>query len=199
MDLFAAGLIDHNVGEERDEFGRGMPRCRLAEHFAGLGVEGSVQRQGAGTKVLKTVPFCASRGQWQNRILAIQGLDGGLFIHAEHRGMRWRVQILRGRGEMLEVSPENIAWTLRALGLHTDFIPGGRKGLILLNDVRKKIHDLAAAYGVRALRELPAKIDCPLCAALAAQWKVEANPAGTKHGASMKEAGIRRAPKFGRS
>src|SRR6266446_4809597 len=41
----------------------------------------------------KTVPFRASRGQRQNRILAIQGLDGGFFIHAEHRGMRWRVQV----------------------------------------------------------------------------------------------------------
>ena len=75
--------------------------------------------------------------------------------------------ILRGRGEMLEVSPEVIGWTLRALALRTDFIPGGRKGLALLNGVTKKIHDLAAAYGVRTLRELSAKIDCPLCAALA--------------------------------
>jgi len=86
--------------------------------------------------------------------------------------------ILRGRGEMLEVSPEEIGWTLRALGLHTDFIPRGRKGLELLNDVRKKIHDLAAAYGVRTLRELPAKIDCQLCAALGLPRQLEANPAG---------------------
>jgi hypothetical protein len=86
--------------------------------------------------------------------------------------------VLRGRGEMVEVSPENIGWTLRALGLHTDFIPGGRKGLVLSNDVRKKIHGLAAAYGVRTLRELPAKIDCALCAALTLPWKGEANPAG---------------------
>jgi hypothetical protein len=86
--------------------------------------------------------------------------------------------LLRGRGEMLEVSPENIGWTLRALGLHTDFIPGGRKGLVLVDGVRKKIHDLAATYGVRTLRELPAKIDCPLCAALALPWKLEADPVG---------------------
>ena len=86
--------------------------------------------------------------------------------------------VLRGRGEMLEVSPENIGWTLRALGLHTDFIPGGRKGLVLLDGVRKKTHDLAAAYGVRTLRELPAKIECPLCAALALPWNLGANPVG---------------------
>jgi hypothetical protein len=86
--------------------------------------------------------------------------------------------ILRGRGEMLEFSPEDIGWKLRALGLHTDFIQGGKKGLVLLNDVRKRIHDLAAAYGVRTLRELPVKIDCPLCAALGLPRQLEANPAG---------------------
>jgi len=32
MDLFAARLIDHNVGKEGDEFGRGVPRRRLTEH-----------------------------------------------------------------------------------------------------------------------------------------------------------------------
>ena len=65
MDLFAARLIDHNVGKEGDEFGRGVPRCRFAEHLTGLGVEGGIQRQGAVTKVFKTVPFGASRRQRQ--------------------------------------------------------------------------------------------------------------------------------------
>ena len=69
MDLFAARLIDHNVGKEGDEFGGGVPRRRFAEHLACLSVEGGVQRQGAVTKVFKTVPFGASRGQRQNRIL----------------------------------------------------------------------------------------------------------------------------------
>ena len=93
MDLFAARLIDHNVGQEGDEFGRGVPRRRFTEHFAGLGVEGSVQRQSAVTKVFKTVPFGASWGQRQNRILTIQGLDGSIFIHTEYCRMRWWVQI----------------------------------------------------------------------------------------------------------
>jgi len=45
------------------------------------------------TKIFKAVSFRASWGQWQDRILAIQGLDSGLFIHAEHYGMCRRVQI----------------------------------------------------------------------------------------------------------
>jgi hypothetical protein len=56
-------------------------------------------------------------------------------------------------------------------------MPGGRKALILRDDVRNKVHSLAAAYGVRTLRELPAKVDCPLCSTLKAQWALEANPA----------------------
>jgi len=74
--------------------------------------------------------------------------------------------VLRGRGDMREASPERVGWTLRALGFHTGFITGGRKGLLLSNEVREKIHNLSAAYGVRTLRELPAKPDCPLCQAL---------------------------------
>jgi len=75
--------------------------------------------------------------------------------------------VLRGRGEMLEVSPEHIGWTMRALGLHTDFLPGGRKGLILLNDVRKKIHDLAAAYASVPCANCPRK----LTARFARRWQ----------------------------
>ena len=36
MNLLAERLIDNNVREERDEFGRGVPRRGFAEHFAGL-------------------------------------------------------------------------------------------------------------------------------------------------------------------
>jgi len=45
MDFFAAGLIDHNVGKERGELGRGVPAQPFCEHLAGLGVEGGIQRQ----------------------------------------------------------------------------------------------------------------------------------------------------------
>ncbi len=82
--------------------------------------------------------------------------------------------VLRGRGETLQVSPEDTGWTLRGLGLHTDFMPGGRKALVLSHGSRQRIHELGAGYGVRSLRDLPARIECPLCAALALPWQVEA-------------------------
>jgi hypothetical protein len=87
--------------------------------------------------------------------------------------------VLRGRGEILEVSPEKMGWALRNLGLRTDFIPGGTKGLLLSNEVRQRIHKLAAGYGVRTLREPRAKVECTLCAATEMPWKLEANPAST--------------------
>ena len=93
MDLFAAGLMDHDVGEERDELSGGVPQRRFAEHLAGLRIEGGIQRQRTMTKVLKAVPFGSARRERPHRILAIQGLDGGLLIHAEHGGVRRRIQV----------------------------------------------------------------------------------------------------------
>ena len=41
MDLFAAGLIDHDIGEERGKLGRRVSVRCFAQHLAGLGVEGA--------------------------------------------------------------------------------------------------------------------------------------------------------------
>jgi hypothetical protein len=71
--------------------------------------------------------------------------------------------ILAGRGDSLESSPETIGWQLRALGFHTEFIAGGRKGLQLLAETRARIHTLASAYGVRTLRTGVIKGLCELC------------------------------------
>ncbi|MFZ0637560.1 MAG: hypothetical protein WA755_14565 [Candidatus Acidiferrales bacterium] len=81
-------------------------------------------------------------------------------------GLTQRVNtILAGRGETSEVSPEKVGWKLRALGLHTESVTGGRKGIALHSETRAMIHRLAAAYGVRTLREHPVN-NCPHCAEL---------------------------------
>jgi len=102
VNLFTAQLVDHDVGEECDELGRGVPRRGFAQNLTGLGIESGIQRQGAVTKILKAVPFRMARGDWQHRVLAIQGSDRSLFIHAKHCGMRRQVQI----------QPENIGGLL---------------------------------------------------------------------------------------
>ena len=42
VDLLAARLIEHDVGEKGHELGRGMAGGGLAQHLAGLGIEGGV-------------------------------------------------------------------------------------------------------------------------------------------------------------
>jgi len=74
--------------------------------------------------------------------------------------------ILAGRGETLQISPEIAGWKLRALGLRTEFISGGRKGLALHPETCETVHALAAAYGVRTLRQGPSCRLCPRCAGL---------------------------------
>jgi len=75
MDLLAAWLVDHDVGEECDELRGSVPLCSFAQHLAGLGVEGGVQRERAVTEVLKAVPLGPARGERQDGIFAIQGLN----------------------------------------------------------------------------------------------------------------------------
>src|SRR6266404_1134780 len=93
VDLFAARLVDHDVSEKGDELRRGVPLGGLAQDFPGLRIEGGVEGQGAMPVVLKAVSFGTTRRQWQNRILAIQGLNSRFLIDTEHRSMRRRVQI----------------------------------------------------------------------------------------------------------
>ncbi len=70
--------------------------------------------------------------------------------------------ILVGREEKIELEPRAVGAQLKALGLHTASLGSAGRGLLLTNDIRRRIHDLARAYGVRAL-EAP-KGGCPLCA-----------------------------------
>jgi hypothetical protein len=83
-----------------------------------------------------------------------------------------------GRAGKGEFSPEEIGWALRGLELYTTSMPGGRMGLIVTDDVRKKIHELAFAYGVRTLRDLPAKNNCKLCAELVAEGRLHVQHQG---------------------
>ncbi len=93
VDLFAAGLIDHDVGQEGDKLRGRVPLGGLAKHLAGLGVEGHIQRQGTVTEVSKAMAFKSARRERQHRIFAIQSLNVRLFVHAENSSVRRRVQI----------------------------------------------------------------------------------------------------------
>jgi hypothetical protein len=87
VDLRAARLVDDDVGEERDELRGSMAGRSLAEHLNGFGVELGVQRQRAVSEVPKAVALGTARRDWQNRILAVERLDGCLLIDAKHPRM----------------------------------------------------------------------------------------------------------------
>ena len=93
MDLLAARLIGDDRGEEGDKLLAGMTRGSFAYHFAIASVKRGVQRKGAVAVVLKTMALEPPRRQWQNRIEAVQGLDGGLFVDAKHCSMLRRFDI----------------------------------------------------------------------------------------------------------
>jgi hypothetical protein len=71
--------------------------------------------------------------------------------------------ILKGRKETVELSPRKVGGLLRALNLVTERDAKGY-GFLLLNEVRRKIHDLARALDVPQLRENVER--CEYCAAV---------------------------------
>jgi len=55
VDLLAPGLMGHDVGEKGHELRRGVARSHFAQHLAGLGIEGGVQRKHTVAIVFKAV------------------------------------------------------------------------------------------------------------------------------------------------
>ncbi len=56
--------------------------------------------------------------------------------------------ILKGRKEIIQLEPRAVGDVLRALGLFTRRLGSAGRGLMLFNDARRKIHDLARRYDV---------------------------------------------------
>src|SRR4030095_4433879 len=93
MDLASEGLGGHHLGKEVDELSAGMALSRLAKDFSASGIKGRVKRNSSVAVILKTMGLDSARRKRQNRIAAVQGLDGSLFVHAKDGGMIRRVQI----------------------------------------------------------------------------------------------------------
>src|ERR1700677_516732 len=90
VDLLAWFAMQHDLLQEQHKLIAGMARGRLAEHFAGLHIESSVERQGAVPIVLESMALGAPRRHGQDRIQTVQRLQRSLLIHAKDRGvLRW--------------------------------------------------------------------------------------------------------------
>ena len=90
--LFAVGLVGHEIGQEGDKLGRGVAGSGLAQHRARFGVERGVQREGPVTDVLNAMAFGPPRRQRSHWVFAIERLNRGVLVHAEHGRVLRRMQ-----------------------------------------------------------------------------------------------------------
>ena len=90
--LIGLAGYDH-FPQETDEVLARVPSRRLAHHVAGLDVQRGVERQRAVPLVLESVALDAAGRQRQHTVSAVERLNGGLLIDAEHRRVTGRVQV----------------------------------------------------------------------------------------------------------
>src|SRR6202040_582423 len=70
-----------------------MTRCTLTDDFAAENIKGREQGGGAMPFVIMRPSLRQSRAQRQQGRRAIQGLNLAFFIHAQHQGAVWRIEI----------------------------------------------------------------------------------------------------------
>jgi len=93
VDLFASGLRSHDLLQKGDELRAGVALGCPAQNLPATGLKGGIKGKRAVAKVFKAVRLGPSRGKRQDRIKAIQSLNGALFIHTEDSRMSRGVQI----------------------------------------------------------------------------------------------------------
>jgi hypothetical protein len=93
MDLTTCRLALYDLRKEIDELGAGVACAGFRQDLSGLSVQSAVERKSSMAVVLEAMPFSAAGRKWQNRIQAIQRLDGALLVHGEDSGMHWRVEV----------------------------------------------------------------------------------------------------------
>ena len=103
---FVGGVVIHNqvdiqIGwdfgldgvQELAELHRPVALVAAANHLAGLGVQRGKEGYRAVAQVVMGAPFRLPRAQGQQRTGAIQSLDLGLLVHAQHQRPLRRVQV----------------------------------------------------------------------------------------------------------
>lgn len=122
-----ARLMGHEFGQERDEFGRGMPLRGAAEHRAAARVKRGAERQRPVSGIFKTVPFRPSGRERQHGIQPIQRLDRGLLIDTEDGCMLGRIQIqpndIRRLTLKVRIVRRHVPFEAMGLGLNGGRIP----------------------------------------------------------------------------
>ena len=91
--LFAARLVDINMGEEGDERSGRVSHRGLAHDFTGLGIERRVKRKCSMQVVLEAMSISSSRNERHYRIESIHSQKRHLLIDTEYCGMLRRMQV----------------------------------------------------------------------------------------------------------
>ena len=110
VDLLALGLRGDDICEKGHELRTGVARGRFAQDLPAGNLQGRVQRKSAMPEIFKPVALGTPGRKRQNRIEAIESLNGALFIHAEHCGV----------GRRLEIEADNVG----RLGLEGRIVAG---------------------------------------------------------------------------
>ena len=72
-------------------------------------------------------------------------------------------RILRGRGERLHFSAENVGHKLKKIGLLSRRLGAVGNGFLLDHSTQVLLHEFAAVYGCVGLSEDEENLHCPLC------------------------------------
>jgi hypothetical protein len=76
--------------------------------------------------------------------------------------------ILEGRGEQIKLEPRAVGDILRSVGLFTRRLGCAGRGVLLVSEIRRKIHELACRFGVRSVDD---GVDrCGFCTEARAQF-----------------------------
>ena len=126
-------LTGHDVAEEFDKGGAGVPRHGLAEDLARLCVQRREERQRAVPVVLEAVALRASRRERQHRIEAVERLNGRFLVHGEDRRVVRRIDIQANHvgGLRLEVGIVRLHVALEAVGLEARALPRLRDEVVM--------------------------------------------------------------------
>jgi len=104
------GLTGDDVAEEVDKGGAGVPRHRLAEHLARLGIQRGEERQGAVSEVLEAMSFGATGRQRQHGIEPLERLNRGFLVDGEDRRMVRRIA-----ADELGISDETVKTHMKSI------------------------------------------------------------------------------------
>ena len=93
VDLLVGCAGRDHLAEETHEVQARVTGRRLSLHLARPHVQRRVERQRAVPLVLEPVTLDPARRERQHAVLPVEGLNGGLLVDAEHRGVTGRIQV----------------------------------------------------------------------------------------------------------